>query len=225
MTRLLRLLTSTCLFAIIATVLLGSRVALAQFFPADPPSSCPTSSCPTCPPNGCVQRETYLDSSISLTEANSGQQFTGVQVRSGFGVTLDLTTSYNTDNADGSRNMFTKVPGVIDTVIGDGWTHTYNDLLFTQHGGDMFRLAPDGRITRFALQSTAPTRHHPDTLRRWSRTATGPSISPPSIRPTITTNRPQYAVSWWSWAGHAAHQHHRPQQQHHQLSPTVRRAT
>ncbi len=154
MARLLRLLTSVCLFAIIATLLLTSRVLQAQFFPADPPpSSCATNSCPTCPPTPCVQRQTYLDSSIYLTEANSSQQFAGVQVRSGFGVTLDLTTSYNTDDADGSRNMFTKVPGVIDTVIGDGWTHTYNDLLFTQHGGDMFRLAPDGRITRFALQT------------------------------------------------------------------------
>jgi RHS repeat-associated protein len=153
MSRFLRLAVRASLFAVLVAILLNPQVGQGQFIPADPPSSCPTSSCPTCPPNPCVQQETYLNSSISLTEGNADQEYSSGQARSGFGITLALTISYNTYDADGSRNMFTKQPGQIDTVMGYGWTHVFNDLLFTQHNGDMFRLAPDGRITRFALQT------------------------------------------------------------------------
>ena len=51
--------------------------------------------------------------------------------------------TYNSYNADGSR-------AAIDTGMGYGWTHTYDDFLFSQRG-DMFRMDADGRITRFAL--------------------------------------------------------------------------
>lgn len=39
-----------------------------------------------------------------------------------------------------------------DIGLGYGWTHMYNDMLFTWKG-DMFRMGPDGRVTHFALQS------------------------------------------------------------------------
>jgi RHS repeat-associated protein len=146
--RFLRLAAPAFLFAVLAGVLLSPQVGQGQFEPGDPPSSC--ANCPVC---RCAQQENYLNSSISLTEGNSGQKGSGGQVRSGFGPTLDFYFTYNTYDADGSRNMFSKLPGPIDTVMGYGWTHMFNDLLFTQHDGDMFRLAPDGRITRFALQT------------------------------------------------------------------------
>lgn len=150
MLRFLRLVARVTLFVSIAfaLVLLAPQTGQAQLLPADPPSSCASG-----PAWGCVQQEKYLTSSISLTEANADQEFTGVRISSGFGATLDFRMSYNTYDADGSRNMFTKQPGAFDTVLGYGWTFTFNDLLFTQHGGDMFRLTPDGRITRFALQN------------------------------------------------------------------------
>ena len=147
MARLLRLHPHISLSALLATVLLIPRAGLAQFTPGDP------AACINCPACGCPQRDNHRSAHIDLTESNSGQMFTGVQVRSAFGITLGLTAAYNTDDADGSRNMYTKLPGAYDTVMGYGWTHTFNDLLFTQHGGDLFRLAPDGRITRFALQT------------------------------------------------------------------------
>ena len=147
MSRCLRLATCLRLFALFAVTLFCARVSFGQLLPADPPSSCTCASC------GCAQHEEYLNSFVSMTEGNAGQDFDGVQVRSGFGPTLSMQISYNTYDADGSRNMYTKLPGTIDTVMGYGWTHTYNDLLFTQHNGDMFRLEPSGRITRFALQT------------------------------------------------------------------------
>jgi hypothetical protein len=147
MARLLRLLTHVSLFALLATVVLTPRTGLAQFTPGD------AAACENCPACGCPERDNHGSAHIDLTQANSGLQFLGVQIRSAFGTTLKLIGVYNTDDADGSRNMYTKLPGAFDTVMGFGWTHTFNDLLFTQHGGDMFRLAPDGRITRFALQT------------------------------------------------------------------------
>ncbi len=148
MPRFLRLAAYACLFVLLAVILFSPKLGHAQLLPADPPSSC--AGCPTC---SCVQQEVHLNSFISRTEADAGQEYAGVQIHSGFGTTLSFTLSYNTYDADGSRNMFTKQPGAFDTVLGYGWTFTFNDLLFTQHNGDMFRLAPDGRITRFALQT------------------------------------------------------------------------
>ncbi len=157
MSRLLRLAASACLFAVLATVLLSPQVGQGQFIPADPPSAelppaapPPSGHCASC---GALQVEDYHNSSISLTEGDADQEYSGGQARSGFGPTLDFEISYNTYDADGSRNMFTKQPGQIDTVMGYGWTHMFNDLLFTQHDGDMFRLEPNGRVTRFALQT------------------------------------------------------------------------
>ena len=147
MSRFLRLAAPAFLFAVLATVLLSPQVGRAQFVPADP------AACNGCPACGCPQKQTRLKSFVRPTEANAGQENDGVQIRSGFGPTLDFYFTYNTYDADGSRNMFTKQPGQIDTVMGYGWTHMFNDLLFTQHDGDMFRLEPDGRITRFALQT------------------------------------------------------------------------
>lgn len=142
MSRFLRLATHVSLVAALAIVILSPQSGRANVTPADPPS------CQNCP-----QREYYLNSFVSLTEGNVGDTYSVAQVRSAFGPTLDFQLVYNSYDADGSRNMWTGTGASIDTVMGYGWTHTYNDLLFTQHTGDMFRLGPDGRITRFALQN------------------------------------------------------------------------
>jgi hypothetical protein len=46
---------------------------------------------------------------------------------------------YNSYNADGSR-------ATVDTVLGYGWTHSYNIFLFNQLDA-MFRYDADGRVT------------------------------------------------------------------------------
>ena len=55
------------------------------------------------------------------------------------GVNLNLT--YNSDNADGSRAQ-------LDTGMGYGWTHSYNDFLFSQ-GGNLFRYDGNGNVTKY----------------------------------------------------------------------------
>src|SRR4030095_14602984 len=75
---------------------------------------------------------------------NTGDSSRGdVTVRSAFGPTLSFRTVYNTKLADGSHSRS-------DTAMGYGWTHSYNTLLSSQRG-HMFRLGPDGRITKYTL--------------------------------------------------------------------------
>jgi len=49
--------------------------------------------------------------------------------------------NYNSNNADGSRAQ-------IDTGMGYGWTHTYNDFLYSQVG-NMFRYDGSGKVTKY----------------------------------------------------------------------------
>jgi hypothetical protein len=56
---------------------------------------------------------------------------------------FDLSLTYNSYNADGSR-------ATIDTVAGYGWTHSYNAFLFGQLGA-VFRYDGDGHVTRYQL--------------------------------------------------------------------------
>ena len=83
------------------------------------------------------------NSGVSLTEGNAMESYPVTSLKSGTGPTLTLNLIYNSYNADGSR-------AAIDSGLGYGWTSSYNDFLFNQRG-DMFRMGPDGRITRFAL--------------------------------------------------------------------------
>ncbi len=50
---------------------------------------------------------------------------------------MDFTLIYNSYDADGSRAS-------LDTMVGFGWTHSYNDFLFGQ-GRDMFHMRGDRR--------------------------------------------------------------------------------
>jgi RHS repeat-associated protein len=59
------------------------------------------------------------------------------------GVTFNVT--YNSRDANGSRTR-------LDTVMGYGWTHSFNIFLFSQLGS-MFRVDGDGRITKYKLNS------------------------------------------------------------------------
>jgi len=56
---------------------------------------------------------------------------------------IDFTVTYNCRDADGSRAQ-------LDTVLGFGWTHSFNIFLFSQRGS-MFRFGGDGRVTKYAL--------------------------------------------------------------------------
>ncbi len=90
---------------------------------------------------------------VSLTEGNAAETYSVANLMSAFGPTISFDLIYNSYNADGNR-------AAIDTGVGMGWTHTYNDFLFTQGGNDMFRWRGDGRVTKYTFSNgryqTAP---------------------------------------------------------------------
>jgi len=105
--------------------------ALASYVGGDPPPA----ACPAC------QNTASGASGGSLTEGNFTENAGITQLQSGTGPTLKLNVAYNSFNADGSQ-------AGIDTVLGYGWTHSYNALLFSQVQS-MFLMGGDGRIEKF----------------------------------------------------------------------------
>lgn len=131
-----------CASALAAGVLTLPIMAAAKDIGADPPRCDVCATCPTClAPQG-LERSA-AGTWISRTEGNLNERFDIFRVISSFGITLSFAAVYNSYNADGSRVQ-------LDTVMGYGWTHTYNIFLFSQVGS-MFRFDGDGRVTRYKL--------------------------------------------------------------------------
>jgi RHS repeat-associated protein len=128
-------------FAAIAAVL--PYVATANYIGGEPPK-CPDCPC-ACSGNTCpsVSQQSDTSSSVSQTEGNLAEQVNIATAQSSTGPTLNLSMTYNSYNADGSR-------AAVDTVAGYGWTHSYNIFLFSQLGA-MFRFDGLGRVTRYKL--------------------------------------------------------------------------
>src|ERR1700730_16526507 len=59
--------------------------------------------------------------SVSYTQGNVLEQVNASTTRSAFGPTINLSLIYNSYDADASR-------AAVDTVMGYGWTHSYNLL-------------------------------------------------------------------------------------------------
>jgi RHS repeat-associated protein len=116
-------------------LLLAPEPAQAKYIGEDPPICEPCNNSKSAAFGG--------DSSISYSEGNLKEGYTGPRVLSSTGATLDFSMSYNSYNADGSRVA-------IDTVMGYGWTHNYNSFLFSQRG-NMYRFDGNGRVTTYKL--------------------------------------------------------------------------
>lgn len=108
--------------------------SFATYIGSDPPQVCEKCGYP---PN----RQSVGSTLPSLTEGNLSENYPVVSLQSGAGPTLQLSLTYNSYNADGSRAQ-------IDSGIGLGWTHSYNLFLFSQRGSFSL-MGPDGRITLF----------------------------------------------------------------------------
>ncbi|MGY6274216.1 RHS repeat-associated core domain-containing protein [Methylomonas sp. MgM2] len=118
---------------------LAPQIGHAGYIGEDPPRCCTCETgkrCPELPGTG-------SGSAISASEGNLREAYTGPRVMSGSGPTLAMDLAYNSYNADGSRAN-------VDTVMGYGWTHSYNIFLFAQRGS-MFRFDADGRVTTYKL--------------------------------------------------------------------------
>lgn len=117
-----------------AVLMLSAVSSFATYIGSDPPQVCEKCGYP---PN----RQSVGSTLPGLTEGNLREDYPVVTFQSGTGPTLQLTFTYNSYNADGSRAQ-------IDSGEGLGWTHTYNLFLFSQRGS-FFLMGPDGRITQF----------------------------------------------------------------------------
>ncbi len=130
------------LCAAAALILSFAGLGQAKYIGGDPPKS-------KCPPCGCGctrpanQQRSNTSSTVSDSEGNAAETVPISTVRSANRNTLDFALTYNSYNADGSR-------ATIDTVVGYGWTHSFNIFLFGQLGS-MFRYDGDGRVTRYSL--------------------------------------------------------------------------
>jgi YD repeat-containing protein len=127
----------------VAQLLWLAQVAQAKYIGADTPK-CPTCACAGCNRPSVAQR-TATSSFIGISQGAVSEPVGIASIRSSFGVTLNLSLIYNSDNADGSR-------ATIDTVMGYGWNHSFNIFPFSQVGS-MFRYDADGSVTRYALGS------------------------------------------------------------------------
>lgn len=130
--------------AALALFLLSTRTAQAKSIGADPPNSCRICvSCSGACTNPPVQQSSDTGSNISRTEGNLSERLEIARISGTFGATVSFTVIYNSYNADYSRAQ-------LDTVMGYGWTHSYNVFLFGQFGA-MFRFDGEGRVTRYGL--------------------------------------------------------------------------
>lgn len=157
-------------FLAAALLILPAASSFATYIGSDPPQVCEKCGYP---PN----RQSVGSTLPSLTEGNVREDYPVVTLQSGSGPTLDLSLVYNSYNADGSRAQ-------TDTGLGLGWTHTYNQFLFSQRGS-YFLMGPDGRITQF--HDGGPGTYVTDSGYFETLTQTGPETF-------AITNKAQ---SWW----------------------------
>jgi RHS repeat-associated core domain len=77
--------------------------------------------------------------STSLGTMGETQPISNAQAANGAG--LGLSLNYVSYNADGEKAS-------LNTVMGYGWSHSYNTLLFSQ-GRDLFKMSPSGFVTKY----------------------------------------------------------------------------
>jgi len=135
-------LNSLWLCAVIVQLLWPLQVAQAKYIGAEPPKQGCSCGCSTCGVPSIAQRSN-TSSTNSESEGNLTETVRISRLHGAAGPTAELTATYNTYNADGSR-------ATVDTVMGYGWTHSYNIFLFGQFGA-LFRYDGDGRVTRYRL--------------------------------------------------------------------------
>ena len=97
---------------------------------------------------------------ISASSGVMGDSYPVVQTGGLEGAGLSLELFYASYNADGEKAM-------LATVMGIGWSHSYNIILFAQ-GRDIFKMSPGGLTTKYQRGGRAgtlsATRGHQQTI-------------------------------------------------------------
>ncbi|MBM3240487.1 RHS repeat protein [Candidatus Poribacteria bacterium] len=132
------------LFAGLTLFLLLSQSAVeAKYIGGEPPCKCceAPSTCPRVSDGSAIS--ITGGSATSLTEGNQQEQYNVTSIKNASGSTIDFSLTYNSYDADNSHAQ-------VDTVMGYGWTHSYNIFLFNQRG-HIFRMDGEGRVTKYQL--------------------------------------------------------------------------
>jgi RHS repeat-associated protein len=123
--------------------LLTPHSAEARYIGAQTPTcSCACACSCTCA-NPSASLPSNTSSLLSLSQGNVAEQLALSAIKGGVGAGISLNAIYNSYDADGSLAQ-------VDTVMGYGWTHSYNIFLFDQVGG-MFRYDGLGHVTKYGL--------------------------------------------------------------------------
>lgn len=78
---------------------------------------------------------------VSTSFGTMGETYPVVNARSANGAGLELSLYYASYIADGEKAS-------LNTVMGFGWSHSYNIFLFTQ-GLDLYKASPGGLVTKY----------------------------------------------------------------------------
>lgn len=103
----------------------------------------------------------FPGSFTSTSNGTMGETYPVVSARSANGAGLELSLHYASYVADGEK-------ATLNTVMGYGWSHSYNIFLFTQ-GRDIFKMSPSGLTTKYQRAARGgaltATRGHQQTIR------------------------------------------------------------
>jgi RHS repeat-associated protein len=125
--------------------------------------SCGAVSCPA--PSSSAPTNTASGTSTSLSEGNLIETYAGPSIRGRNCGSVSLNLTFNSNLADGSN-------GRVNTVLGVGWTHSYNLFLFSQRS-EMFRFEGNGRVNKFTPTSSTEYRSTEGYFTTLKRTMTG----------------------------------------------------
>lgn len=101
----------------------------------------------------------------SLSEGNFTETYGGPSIAGGSGAAVSLDLTFNSNLADGSN-------GRVNTILGVGWTHSYNVFLFKQRS-EIFRFEGNGRVNKFTPTSSTSYRSTEGYFITLNRTSVG----------------------------------------------------
>lgn len=152
-----------CIFIVffLFCFLFFSQPAFAKPIGADAPCrSCCEQTSPDIPSGPGPCPDVSGGSFISYSHGNMGDSYPVISTQGANKAGLDLTLYYASYIADGEKAS-------LSTVMGFGWSHSYNIFLF-QQGRDIFKMSPGGLVTQYKRTGrTGPlkaTRGHQQTI-------------------------------------------------------------
>ena len=146
---------------ILSFFFLSSQQTIAKPIGADAPCrDCCNQTLPDIPSGSGPCPDVNGGSFLSYSHGIMGESYPVVSVQSANGAGLDITLHYTSYTADGEKSS-------LSTVMGFGWSHSYNIFLF-QQGRDIFKMSPAGLVTKYKRAgragSLSATRGHQQTI-------------------------------------------------------------